>query len=133
MRRTVFAVLIVLIVATGAQAQTMATSTVTGKVTAEGAPLPGVRVTATSERLQGPRSTVTDANGAYLRPFLPPGAYTVTFEMAQMQTHEEILRARLEALEIPLLELDPVGFDEVLDHPPVDGVDEQQAALAALS
>jgi outer membrane receptor protein involved in Fe transport len=91
MRRTVFAVLIVLIVATGAQAQTMATSTVTGKVTAEGAPLPGVRVTATSERLQGPRSTVTDANGAYLLPFLPPGAYTVTFEMAQMQTHEEIL------------------------------------------
>jgi microcystin-dependent protein len=77
--------------APGVQAQTMADSTVTGIVTAEGTPLPGVRVTATSPKLQGPRATVTDANGAYLIPFLPPGAYTVTFEMAQMQTHEEKL------------------------------------------
>jgi hypothetical protein len=77
--------------ATGAMAQTIATSTVTGKVTAEGDPLPGVRVTATSPNLQGARATVTDANGAYHIPFLPPGDYTLTFEMDKMQTREELL------------------------------------------
>ncbi len=91
MRKTIVAVLVVLMAATGALAQTIATSTVTGKVTAAGAPLPGVRVIATSPKLQGPRGTVTDTNGAYHIPFLPPGDYTLTFAMAQMQTHEEKL------------------------------------------
>jgi hypothetical protein len=91
MRKTVIAILAILLAATGALAQTIATSTVTGKVTAEGDPLPGVRVTATSPRLQGPRATVTDANGAYLLPFLPPGDYTVRFEFEGMQTREEKL------------------------------------------
>jgi hypothetical protein len=76
---------------TGALAQVIATSTVTGKVTAEGDPLPGVQVTATSPKLQGPRGTVTDANGAYHLPFLPPGQYTVTFAMDGMQTREELV------------------------------------------
>jgi hypothetical protein len=80
-----------LAVAAPSSAQTIATSTVTGTVTAEGDPLPGVRVIATSPRLQGPRATVTDARGAYLIPFLPPGEYTITFEMEQMQTRKENL------------------------------------------
>ncbi len=91
MRTVTLVLLVVLIAATGVMAQTMATSTVTGKVTADGAALPGVRVIATSPRLQGPRATVSDANGAYLIPFLPPGEYAVTFEMGGMQTHQENL------------------------------------------
>ena len=94
MKRFAFRALVavaMLAVAAPLLAQTMATSTVTGKVTAEGAPLPGVRVIATSPKLQGPRGTVTDAQGAYLIPFLPPGDYTVTFEMDKMQTREEKL------------------------------------------
>jgi hypothetical protein len=91
MRKITIILSVVLLAATGVMAQTIATSTVSGKVTAEGAPLPGVRVTATSPKLQGPRATVTDANGAYLLPFLPPGDYTVTFEMDQMQTRKENL------------------------------------------
>ena len=91
MRKTVIAILVVLLASTGALAQTIATSTVTGKVTADGAALPGVRVTATSPSLQGSRGTVTDINGAYHIPFLPPGDYTVTFEMDKMQTREEKL------------------------------------------
>jgi hypothetical protein len=91
MRKTILAVLVVLMASTGALAQVIATSTVTGKVTAEGDPLPGVQVTATSPKLQGPRGTVTDANGAYHLPFLPPGQYTVTFAMDGMQTREELV------------------------------------------
>ena len=53
--------------------------------------LPGVTVTATSPALQGPRSTVTDANGVYILRGLPPGRYTLASELsgfarAQQQT-----------------------------------------------
>ncbi|MGA7614593.1 MAG: carboxypeptidase regulatory-like domain-containing protein [Thermoanaerobaculia bacterium] len=62
------------------------TSTLTGTVTNEGQPLPGVTVTISSPALQGTRSSVTNVNGGYVFPAIPPGDYTVTFEMEGMQT-----------------------------------------------
>ena len=50
--------------------------------------LPGATVTVTSEALQGERTTVTDINGVYSFPGLPPGSYAVTFEMDGMSTVE---------------------------------------------
>jgi hypothetical protein len=44
--------------------------------------LPGVNVTVKSPALIGTRSTVTDANGAYILKGLPTGEYVVTFEMS---------------------------------------------------
>ena len=55
--------------------------TLTGNVTTEGAPLPGATVTVTSPALQGSRTTVTNENGAYNFPALPPGKYTVVIEL----------------------------------------------------
>ena len=101
MRKVVLVLLVSLMAATGAWAQTIASSTLTGKVTVEGDALPGVIVTATSPRLQGPRATVTSATGAYLIPFLPPGEYTVKFEMTGMQTREENLTLTA-AMTVPL-------------------------------
>ena len=66
-------------------AQSIPTATVTGKVTSEQSPLPGVTVTVTSPSLQGARTAVTSAAGDYLVPFLPPGEYTVAFELEGMQ------------------------------------------------
>jgi len=43
---------------------------------ASGKPLPGVRVTLRSEKLQGERSGTTDSNGVFRAPLLPPGTYT---------------------------------------------------------
>ena len=48
-------------------------------------PLPGVTVTVEGPNLQGPRSAVTSANGDYIVPLLPPGSYTVTFELSGFQ------------------------------------------------
>jgi Carboxypeptidase regulatory-like domain len=63
------------------------TGGVIGKVTAtDGSVLPGVTVEARSDVLPGPRMTVTQANGDYRLPALPPGAYTLKFELAGMQT-----------------------------------------------
>src|SRR6185503_15395635 len=61
------------------------TGSLSGTVTSQGAPLPGVNVTATSPALQGSRSAVSGEGGGYNLPNLPPGNYVLSFELAGMQ------------------------------------------------
>ncbi|MDQ3279873.1 MAG: TonB-dependent receptor [Acidobacteriota bacterium] len=67
-------------------AQSSTTGALTGTVTTDGAPLPGATVTVTSPQAQGSRTAVTDANGNYNIPGLPPGDYTVRVELQGLQT-----------------------------------------------
>jgi hypothetical protein len=60
------------------------TSTLTGTVTGGDGPLPGVSVTVSSPSLQGTRTTVTSETGSYVFPALPPGEYSVSFELSGM-------------------------------------------------
>ena len=63
------------------------TGAIRGKVTAtDGSVLPGVTVEARSNVLPQPRVTTTDSNGEYHLPALQPGNYTLTFNLAGMQT-----------------------------------------------
>jgi hypothetical protein len=63
------------------------TGSISGKVTAtDGSALPGVTVEARSNVLPQPRVTTTDSNGDYRLPALQPGAYTLQFTLAGMQT-----------------------------------------------
>ncbi|MFN7976754.1 MAG: carboxypeptidase regulatory-like domain-containing protein [Vicinamibacterales bacterium] len=63
------------------------TGTIQGKVTdAQGAVLPGVTVTATSSSALGAQTAVTSETGNYRFPALPPGSYTVTYELAGFNT-----------------------------------------------
>ena len=55
----------------------------------DGLPVPGATVTATSPALQGERTTVTDAIGAYIIRGLPPGTYVVRFELPGTATVEQ--------------------------------------------
>ncbi|MCU1246587.1 MAG: hypothetical protein JWN02_2497 [Acidobacteria bacterium] len=82
LRRSVF-IVAVLLVAAGALAQT--TSNLTGTVTSGGSPLPGVTVTISSPNLQAERAAVTGETGAYTFAALPPGQYTVHFELSGLQ------------------------------------------------
>ena len=75
--------LALLLVCTSALAQI--SGTLTGTVTTNGKPLPGVTVTVSSPNLQGTRTTVTGGNGDYNFPSLPPGTYSVAFELEGMQ------------------------------------------------
>jgi len=74
--------ILVLLAAPSAVAQVQ-TGSITGNVTdTSGAVLPGVTVTLTGERLIGGAATqITDATGLYRFDRLPPGAYTVKFEL----------------------------------------------------
>jgi hypothetical protein len=80
---TVLTVLVLAAVAAFAQGTT--TSNLTGSVTTDGAPLPGVLVTITSPNLQGTRTAITNEAGTYNFPGIPPGQYTVLFELDGMQ------------------------------------------------
>jgi carboxypeptidase family protein/TonB-dependent receptor-like protein len=70
------------------------TGALTGTVTSNGSPLPGVTVSVTSPALQGMRMTSTGEAGGYNFPALPPGQYDVRFELSGMQTLTK--RARVE-------------------------------------
>jgi hypothetical protein len=74
----------VLLIGVPAFAQT--TANLTGTVTLGGNPLPGATVTISSPNLLGTRTAVTDQNGNYNFGALPPGDYTVKFEMESMTT-----------------------------------------------
>ena len=61
------------------------TGAITGKVSdSGGGVLPGVTVEARSDVLPAPRVTTTGGVGDYRLPALPPGRYTVTFELSGM-------------------------------------------------
>ena len=63
------------------------TGSISGKVSdSSGGVLPGVTVEARSDVLPSPRLTVTESDGNYQLPALPPGTYTVTYKLQAMQT-----------------------------------------------
>lgn len=85
--RMLLAIALVLRAADGTFAQGNPTGGIQGKITdPDGLALPGVTVTAESAALQGVRSTTSNDNGDYIIPFLPPGSYTITYDLGGFQT-----------------------------------------------
>jgi len=63
------------------------TGTIQGRVTdAQGAVLPGVTVTATSPSMLGAQTAVTSEAGNYRFPAVPPGTYSLTYELSGFNT-----------------------------------------------
>ena len=105
MRRFSVPILVLLFVAGSVFAQSIPTATLSGKVTADGAALPGVTVSVASPQLQGTRTTETTGAGDYILPLLPAGNYTITYELSGMQkvTRKATLSAaRTEVVDIDL-------------------------------
>jgi Carboxypeptidase regulatory-like domain/TonB-dependent Receptor Plug Domain len=68
------------------------TGDILGRVTDEqGGALPGVTIVAQSAALQGTRTVVTDASGAYRIVLLPPGTYHLTANLQGFARVEEIV------------------------------------------
>ncbi|PYR02380.1 MAG: hypothetical protein DMF97_04960 [Acidobacteria bacterium] len=65
------------------------TGTINGRVSdTSGAVLPGVTVTANSPAMMGVQTVVTNAEGQYRFPAIPPGTYTLTFEIPGFNTRK---------------------------------------------
>jgi outer membrane receptor for ferrienterochelin and colicin len=85
--RTSLLALAVSLLALPAFPQGNPTGTISGQVVdSQSLALPGVTVTVESPNLQGKRSTTTSANGDYIFALLPPGEYTVSFELTGFQS-----------------------------------------------
>lgn len=81
MRATILRLLVILALTPAlAAAQGIQTGTLTGTVKSiDGAAIADAAVVVTSPALQGERTGVTDVNGMYVLPSLPPGTYTLRF------------------------------------------------------
>src|SRR5687767_12973973 len=86
-RISAFLVAFALIMTGVATAQGVQTGTIRGVVIdQQGLAVPGVTVTASSPALQGSRTTVTDGDGSFTIPALPPGVYEVRYELSSFAT-----------------------------------------------
>jgi hypothetical protein len=93
-RRILISLLAVVAVVTAipAAAQTSQTGSISGTVMYNDAGLPGVTIQISSPALQGDKVVISQSNGDFISPFLPPGEYTVTFSLEgfKTQTAEQV-------------------------------------------
>ena len=79
----------VALLTSGAAAQTT-TGTISGRIVdSQGLALPGVTVTVAGPNLQGTLTAVSAENGDYIVPRVPPGTYTVTFELSGFERQQK--------------------------------------------
>jgi len=96
-------------------AQGVQTGTIRGVVHDDQAlAVPGVTVTVTSPALQGPRSAVTDTEGAYTFLTLPPGDYTIRFELSGFGTVERRTAVPLGLVVVQDVTMKPAGVAETI-------------------
>lgn len=109
---TVACIAALLLSAAPSMAQTP-TGTISGRIMDSGGlPVPGVSISIASPNLQGVRTATSSSNGDYIFPSLPPGQYTVTFELSGFGTVKEtrdVGAAQPVALDITLK---PAGVSE---------------------
>src|SRR5438552_6690939 len=93
--RRLFALIIAALLLVGVPAFAQITANLTGTLTSDKSPMPGATVTISSPALQGKRTAQTGPNGDYNFAALPPGTYTVTFELAGLQSVKKTVEVRL--------------------------------------
>ncbi|HEX8155045.1 MAG TPA: carboxypeptidase regulatory-like domain-containing protein, partial [Thermoanaerobaculia bacterium] len=103
-----------LVVLFAASAFAQLTAQLTGTVTTAGTPVPGVTVTVSSPALQGTRTTVTGEAGGYQFSALPPGDYTVQFELSGMNTVSRAARLQLSTTARVDAELQPASVSDAI-------------------
>src|SRR5713101_5600143 len=127
-RRFIFCLIAVL---TAAAAFAQQTGSISGKVTAsDGSALPGVTVEARSDVLPQPRVTVTGRNGEYRLPALPPGSYTVKFDLSGMQSVTRNAQVQLSQDTVANVSLGMAATAEVSVTAQVSMVDKESATIA---
>src|SRR5262245_6573319 len=115
-RQILWAVLLALASWGVATAQENTTGSIAGTVVdAQGAPVPGATVVVTSE--QGPKHFVTDSQGRFFAPYLPPGRYAVKVQLAGFSPIEQKnIDVRLgQRVELPNLSLKVGGLEETVE------------------
>ena len=99
--------------ASGAAAQTT-TGTISGRIVdSQGLALPGVTVTVAGPNLQGSLTVVSTGNGDYIVPRVPPGTYTVTFELTGFERQQNSVTVALSQALALNASLGPAALTEI--------------------
>src|SRR5687768_2389465 len=111
---SLFAVVAALALPPLALAQSQATTAeINGRVVdTQGGVLPGVTVTATNPETGYNRTVVTNEEGVFVLPLLPPGVYEVTVELAGFGTFRQMVRSTVGATSTLNPTLQPAGVQE---------------------
>jgi hypothetical protein len=130
--RTRFWVFVFALALCGGTASAQQTGAIAGRVTdSAGLALPGVTIAAQSAVLPTPRVTTTGGNGDYHLPALPPGTYTLTFELSGMQTVTREAQVQL-AQETPVdVRMDIQGIAETVTVTATSSLVERTTAALA--
>src|SRR5262245_63625336 len=90
LRKVGLLLVLAIVLSAGLASAKSTTGTISGHVSdSQGLALPGVTVSVASPNLQGVRSTVTSEIGDYVISLLPPGNYTVSFDLSGFQKMEK--------------------------------------------
>jgi len=114
--RTWLLTAVALLAVAGIAAAQTTNGTISGHVAdQQGLALPGVTINASSPNLQGVRSVVTSENGDYVLPLLPPGTYTISFELSGFQNARKTV-ALAPTQNLPLdTQLGPAAVSETVN------------------
>lgn len=127
-RRPVLLLCFLLLAASAASAQT--TGSILGRVTdADGGVLPGVTIEARSPSLQGSRTDVTDAEGRYRLTLLPPGTYTINYNLQGFGIESREILVSLDQDATVNVELTPALSEEITVTSEVPVVDTTSTTL----
>ncbi len=140
--KAVFGWALVLLLSAGASAQTT-TGTMSGRIVdSQGLALAGVTVTVTGPNLQGALSVVSTATGDYIVPRVPPGTYTVSFELSGFERQQKSASVALSQALTLNAALGPAtvsetvnvrpGAVEVMTHTPEVATNFKQELIAML-
>ena len=112
---------LVLLLSATLSAQTT-TGTISGRIVdSQGLALPGVTVTVTGPNLQGTLTVVSTENGDYIIPRVPPGTYTVNFELSGFERQQKAATVALSQALTLNAALGPAALSETVDVRPGAG------------
>ena len=113
LRRVALLLAMAIVLSGGVAGAQSTTGTISGHVSdSQGLALPGVTVNVASPNLQGIRSTVTSEIGDYVVSLLPPGNYTLVFDLSGFQKVEKrVVLAPTQTLPVDA-ELGPAALTE---------------------
>ncbi len=135
-RQVTVLVVLALAFASAAWAQSRETGAIVGQVKDEQAnPLPGVNVTLRGASMMGTRATVTDAEGRYRFPALPPGEYTLKYELQGFGTsNRERVRVTTTTTLTLVVEMKPSAVaEEVTVQAQVPTIDVKSTETASVT
>ena len=112
---------LVLLLSATLSAQTT-TGTISGRIVdSQGLALPGVTVTVTGPNLQGTLTVVSTENGDYIIPRVPPGTYSVNFELSGFERQQKAATVALSQALTLNAALGPAALSETVDVRPGAG------------